>query len=278
VTVQYGGTQTFTITPNAGYRITGVVVDGVAQGPINTYTFTNVTATHKIAAFFAINNYIITATAGTGGSITPSGTVTVPYGGSQTFTITPIAGYRITGVFVDGAAVGAVGTYTFTSVTATHKIAAFFAINNYTITASAGAGGTISPSGSMAVPYGSNRTFIITPDAGYHITGVFVDGVAVGAVTSYTFSNVTANHRIAAFFVLNAAAVMEPLLLVREWERPLTHAAQPTGGMLPYTAMISDYKQEERVLWRNRNDPNGLSRGIAESITNPVRGVAAFYL
>jgi hypothetical protein len=203
---------TFTITPNAGYRISNVFVNEVAQGGISTYTFCSIcTCNSTISAFFEPATYTITASAGTGGTISPSGTVKVNHGSDQTFTITPNLGYHVTGVFVDGAAVGAVSSYTFTSVTASHKIAAFFTINKYAVTASAGTGGSITPTGTLAIPYGSTQTFTITPNAGYHITGVFVDGAAMGAVTSYTFTSVTANHRIAAFFALNDAATMQPL-------------------------------------------------------------------
>ncbi|MCU0608973.1 MAG: hypothetical protein MUF22_04305 [Chitinispirillaceae bacterium] len=71
--------------------------------------------------------YVITASAGTNGTISPSGTVTVTKGNSQTFTITPNSGYVISSVTVDGVNQGAVSTYTFTNVTATHTIAAAFA-------------------------------------------------------------------------------------------------------------------------------------------------------
>ena len=56
----------------------------------------------------------------------------------------------------------------------------------YTITASAGAGGTISPSGAVSVPLGGSKTFTITPDAGYRIADVLVDSVSVGPVATRT--------------------------------------------------------------------------------------------
>ncbi len=76
-------------------------------------------------------------------------------------------------------------------------------IATYTITASAGTGGTISPSGAVTVNKGANRSFTITPNTGYSISGVTVDGASVGAVSSYTFNNVTANHTISASFTAN---------------------------------------------------------------------------
>ncbi len=75
--------------------------------------------------------------------------------------------------------------------------------NTYTIAASAGVNGSISPSGSVTVSHGSNRTFTITADAAYHITNVLVDGVSVGTVSTYTFSNVTQSHTIAASFTVD---------------------------------------------------------------------------
>lgn len=70
----------------------------------------------------------------------------------------------------------------------------------HTITATAGTGGSISPSGAVTVNNGENKTFTITPASGYAISDVKVDGASVGAVSSYTFSNVTANHTIHASF------------------------------------------------------------------------------
>ena len=201
VQVNSGANQTFTITPSTGYNVSSVTVDGVSVGAVNTYTFTNVTGNHTISATFAVNIYAITSSAGTGGTISPSGSVQVNSGANQTFTITPSTGYTVASVAVDGTSVGAVTTYTFTNVTANHTISATFAVRRYTITSSAGTGGTISPSGSVQVNSGANQTFTITPSTGYNVSSVTVDGVSVGAVNTYTFTNVRANHTIRATFV-----------------------------------------------------------------------------
>ena len=66
----------------------------------------------------------------------------------------------------------------------------------HTITASAGSNGNISPSGTITVNEGDNQSFSITPDQNYHVDDVLVDGSSVGAVTSYTFVNVTGNHSV----------------------------------------------------------------------------------
>jgi len=135
-----------------------------------------------------------------GGTISPFGTLVADIGSSQTFTITPNTGYKIKDVKVDGVSVGAVSTYTFSNVTSDHTIEASFEAITFTITASAGSGGYISPSGTISVNYGESKTFTITPYSGYKISKVKVDGVSVGAVSTYTFQNVTANHTIEASF------------------------------------------------------------------------------
>lgn len=163
--------------------------------------------------------YTITATAGENGSITP-GTTQVYKGDSQTFTITADSGYHIEDVLVDGASVGAVSSYTFDDVAADHTISVTFEKNSggsvtptptrYTITAEAGEGGSISPSGRVSVTRGSDKTFTISADDGYGIADVLVDGKSVGAVSSYTFENVRANHTIEVVFERTGSAVADP--------------------------------------------------------------------
>ena len=156
--------------------------------------------------------YVITATAGANGTISPNGDVAVNEGASRTFTITPNTGHSIQDVTVDGASVGAVATYAFTNVTAPHTIAATFMVTptvTYTITATAGANGSISPSGAVTVNSGASQTFTITPDTGYAVQDVIVDGVALlSAVNSYTFTNVTGPHTITASFTPTCGGVM----------------------------------------------------------------------
>ena len=198
VSVASGGSQGFTITPNACYHVADVLVDGSSVGAVTSYSFTNVLASHTISASFALDTFTIDASAGAGGSIGPNGTVGVNCGADQGFTITPGVCNKIADVLVDGASVGAVTSYTFTSVHAHHTIAASFALKTFTITASSGANGTISPSGAVGVNCGTDQGFTITPDAGHHVAGVLVDGSSVGPVTNYTFTNVQSDHTIAA--------------------------------------------------------------------------------
>ena len=71
----------------------------------------------------------------------------------------------------------------------------------YTIKATAGAGGSISPSGSVSVREGRDQTFTITPDKSYAVSNVKIDGKSIGAVKSYTFENVSRPHTIEVIFM-----------------------------------------------------------------------------
>jgi flagellin-like protein len=126
--------------------------------------------------------YTITASSGAGGSINPTGAVPMYYGQSKTFTITPVAGYHVADVLVDSSSVGNVTTYQFTSVAASHTILATFAPNQYTITATTGVNGNITPAGTTNVNSGSSQIYTITPIAGYHVADVLVDSSSVGNV------------------------------------------------------------------------------------------------
>ena len=83
----------------------------------------------------------------------------------------------------------------------------------FTITATADNGGTIAPTGATKVYKGTSKAFTITPNAGYHVDSLTVDGTAVNVVTEYTFSDVTANHTIAVTFAKDAVTVAKENLL-----------------------------------------------------------------
>jgi len=126
---------------------------------------------------------------------------------------------------VDGVSQGAVAGYTFSNVTANHSIAASFVKRTYTITASAGPGGVISPSGSVSVDYGDSVTFSFTPVAGCLVAGVKVDGAAVAVASSYTFLGVSANHTISVTFTPSPAAS-----LVQVWSVEPDYSGSSTKG------------------------------------------------
>lgn len=124
----YGGNQSFLITPSTGYHVDSVLVDGVMVDSTTSYTFVNVTVNHTIRAVFSINRYIILASAGPNGTISPE-SVMVDHGSSQSFAITPSGGYHVDSLFVDNAIVDSTTSFTFVNITGDHTIRAVFRVN-----------------------------------------------------------------------------------------------------------------------------------------------------
>ena len=187
-------------------NVTMYTWSGLAEGRTYYFAVTAYNSSNVESAYSAeLVCHTITASSGSGGSISPTGTVFVTAGQSQTFTPSPADGYNVADLAVDGVSQGALASYTFSNVTAPHTISASFTAQappvTYTIMAGvSGPGGTISPSGAQTVSHGGSLSFSITPGTGYHVADVVVDGVSKGALTSYAFNNVTAPHTITAGF------------------------------------------------------------------------------
>ncbi|MFA7160252.1 MAG: PKD domain-containing protein [Kiritimatiellia bacterium] len=110
----------------------------------------------------------------------------------------------------------------------------------YTITATAGANGSIIPSGAVPVLQGASQLFTILPTSGYYISSLLVDGVAVTAASTYTFENVSANHSISASFVANRPPQLVLTATPQSGVAPLrvlfdfTGSTDPDGSIAKY--------------------------------------------
>jgi hypothetical protein len=177
---------------------------GVGQATITVTTEDgNKTATCNVTV--NAKTYTLTATAGSGGTIFPSGSVTVNQGENQTFTATPDNGKMVDEWKVDGNVVASAGnTYTVSNVQANATVQVTFKDVppvTFTLTATAGSGGTISPSGSVTVNQGGSQTFTATPDNGKMVDEWKVDGnVVANAGDTYMVSNVQANATVQVTF------------------------------------------------------------------------------
>ena len=238
------GTYPFVITPDTGYGIEWVHVDGVDQGvPLGQTTpfdlNVDIGAHNTLSASF-LPYYTVTASAGTGGSISPAGSTAVLQGQALTLDITPDSGYRLLAITDNGVNVGNTSPYTITNISQDHTVVATFQ-RTFTITATAGPNGTISPIGVVIVDSGSSRNFSITGDLGFRVSDVLIDGTSIGAVTSYTFLNVSADHTISVTFEAAAlpstycaippfiASPAPPsVMLMLSVESPMEGAANPT--------------------------------------------------
>ncbi len=205
-TVNWGSAENFAFTPDTGYSIADVVVNGtIDEGAITSLSLT-ITGPTTVSVNFAINTYTITVTQTTNGQIAP-GTSTVNYGATPNFSITPNTGYHITSITANRASVTVTSpsgqTYQFSAVSTDGSLTATFAISTYTITVTQGANGVISPDTST-VDYGGSQTFTITPNTGYSIASLTVDGSPFAVASSYAFSNVQAPHTISATFAITS--------------------------------------------------------------------------
>jgi hypothetical protein len=228
--VSAGDDISFSISPDPGYHIADVVVDGTGIGAVTGYTFLSVNDDHVLSATFATNLpvfYTITALAGSNGMVLPS-SASVSAGGSRYFDILPDTGYYVEDVTVDGVSVGAVTGYLFAGVTTSHVLTATFATNpvTYEISAVAGINGTISPSNAV-VPYSGGQSFTITPDAGYLIYEMAVNGEPVAPTGMYHFAHVRSNQTLSASFLAVTSRFA------------ITVTAGPHGEIVPSNAMVT---------------------------------------
>ena len=123
----YGQTCTISAESNNGYVFTSWTENGNVVSTDADYVF-SVTGNRNFVANFAVRTYVITATAGDNGSISPSGEIVVEEGADLTFTITPNYGYAIHEVLVDDALVGETTSYTFSDIASDHTIFASFTL------------------------------------------------------------------------------------------------------------------------------------------------------
>ena len=170
--------------------------DGLAVG-LGDFTANGTNYTYTLQNDSGATSTLVTAVSGNGGPVSINGQA-LSTGGSATVAI-PKSG--TTNIVVG---IGA-KTYTLTilrnSGTGGNEGGGGSGYSYYTIKATAGAGGSISPSGNVSVREGRDQTFTITPDKGYAVSNVKIDGKSIGAVKSYTFENVSRTHTIEVIFM-----------------------------------------------------------------------------
>jgi hypothetical protein len=203
IIVSRGSRQVYTISPNTGYKVSSILVDGISAGTSTSYAFNYITSGHNISASFSLQkSYQLTSSFIGSGTILPAGTTTVNEGESRTYTMTPDPGYVIDAVLVDNVNVGSVSSYTFTNVSAAHNIhAVFVAMHQIFAFVPNVDEGSITPADAIVVKDGSSQTYKIVPSPGFTVDDVTIDGVSAGAITIYTFTNITEDHCIYATFI-----------------------------------------------------------------------------
>jgi hypothetical protein len=241
-------------------------------------------ANHTIAATFASTNFalsrantVASCTGVSDGAIdltVTGGTGPFTYAWSNGATVQDVSGL-------------AAGIYSVT-VTDAPGCAAVLSdtifVQQYTITSSAGPNGTIAASGTVSLDCGTNATFNITPDAGYQVDQLTVDGGSVTPALSYTFTNVTTNHTINVTFKAVAVAVTMPrptdLSLACISSNPATGPVQLQFG-LPVSAgvrlSVLDVQGREVATLAQGSYPDGWHTTVWNAQTERGRAPAGLY-
>ena len=169
--------------------------------------------------------YIIRATAGAGGSITPSGDVSVRAGANQTFTITPNRGYAVSDVKIDGRIIGAVRSYTFENISASHTIEVHFRVRS---------------------------SFVDVPSGSYYEDAVdwaVANGITTGMDAAHFSPDGICTRAQAVTFLWRAAG------------RPA-----PESRTMPFTDVPADSYYYDAVLWAVEN---GITKGTSSTTFSP---------
>jgi hypothetical protein len=268
-TIAGGSDQTYTITADPGYHVSDVQVDNISVGPVTSYSFRDVRRNHTIVASFAETILTITAWKGSNGNISPQGETILHADDSITYTIEANPGYHVADVIVDGNRIGAVNEYTFTGVSSNHIIIASFAEDMehfHTISASSGEYGIIDPSGEVEVIEFNSRSFNITADTGYQIVDVLVDGISIGAVSSYTFSRVEDNHTILAVFDVSTGIENPTATSVIIYPNPCTDGFTINAGaettLLTVYDLMGNTVITKQIAGETRVSVEGLKSGV----------------
>jgi uncharacterized delta-60 repeat protein len=225
-----GVEQTLTITEPGGLGATAPVIASSPDIQSNTVCEGTVEEEEEPVTPKPIPIFTVEASVSVYGgyaAVTPKEQA-VQSGNPASVTINPDAGYHITGLTDNDNIVpmskltqNANGTYTYTifAVYENHKIVVTLEKNKYTIKAKAGEGGTISPSGIVTVKYNETQSFTITPDSGYRIDKIVVDGKSITSTQQkYTFMNIKSSHTIEVTFA--RLPVKTPLLITLQINNP----------------------------------------------------------
>ncbi len=200
----FGDVVELTAIPIAGWSFSGW--SGDLSGLVNPVTIT-LDGNKTVTATFMINVFTVSVTpAPVHGSVVSANGTSVNYGDGLTFVVTADAGYHIVDVLVDGVSKGAVDSWDFTNVQASHTISATFAVNSFLVTVNVGSNG-LSNLATQTVDSGTSLSFIFTPNLGYHVADVVVNGTThLGSVTSYN-PTITGDTSVDVTFAVNSFLV-----------------------------------------------------------------------
>jgi hypothetical protein len=168
-TVNHNATKAFTVTASSGYAIYSSVGGTCPAGTWNSNVYTTGAITADCTVIFGfIATHTVTPSAGTGGSITPTGAQTVNHNATKAFTVTASSGYAIYSSVGGTCPAGTWNSNVYTTGAITADCTVIFGfIATHTVTPSAGTGGSITPTGAQTVNHNATKAFTVTASNGY---------------------------------------------------------------------------------------------------------------
>jgi hypothetical protein len=286
-TVLCGGDRTINFSSDDCHYIASLVVNGtvILDGSEGNAAFnlalTDIQANQVIDVSYAIRQFNLTASVpavdGTFATITPSGTITVDCGSSQSYTITADACTEILNVIVNGIGQGPVSTFDIDNIRQNQSITVVVARRTYTVTTSSGPGGAITPGGTQIYSCDDTPTFNISPSSNFGVVSVQVNGVEQGQIGTYTFAPLQSNQTISATFA--------PQPNNNTWQAPVPQIVPnfpsciTTSGTLAgctpspessYFGAAAGAGQDAWYRFRVPDNTTGTVRIVATSTTNNI--------
>lgn len=203
-TVKYGESMMLEAVANDGYQFDGWMENGTTVSTDSRLQLDNITDSRNLTAMFSQNKYSLSLNCWPAGAGSASGQGTYDKGSNITIKAVPIDGYRFASWSENGNVISTDQEYTINDISKDRFLVATFEkwqAKTYSITATvSSSNGTIVPEGRSTVSEGSGLSYVIIPQSGYVIKNVYIDGRSVGAVSSYSFSDIKGNHTISADF------------------------------------------------------------------------------
>ena len=202
--VKYGDNITLDATANSGYTFEGWYENDKFISSSNTISVSNVTSNREFVAKFSQYVFDVQVQANPTNVGMVSGSGNYSKGANVAISAKPIEGYRFVSWNVNNEVISTDANCTIKNIDRDFVLVAIFEpkqVKNYEIAATVATGkGQISPSGVTKVAEGSSMVYTFAPANGYIISAVAVDGKQLGAIASYSFSNIASNHTIAVAF------------------------------------------------------------------------------
>ena len=197
--------HTYVFTPDPGYRVKDVIVNGESVGACLYYTFVKIQSDQTLRVEFERVKHAVKVICGENGSTDRTGEFQVDHGDNATICITPAELYLIDFIKVNGEPVSVTDRLTLEGITGDTVVEIAFRRGSFRIETASSSKGSVTPSQTVAA--GTSVRIDFDAKLGCRVKDVTVDGVSVGAVSHYTLVGVLADHTVTVEYEVNAWAV-----------------------------------------------------------------------